>query len=284
MKPKTNIEEHLFKNLGAYQSIDTEEDWEKVRGRMSEDKSRRLSPLWRTAAAVILLLGVGFIAQKYLAPSPDMIAVLSGEKMKEVLLPDGSSVTMNKQAKLIYPEKFKRRQRELTLTGEAFFKVVSNPSQPFIVDVDEKALVRVLGTSFNISPDQSGESISVQVIEGRVAFSSILEGSEEIILVKDEQATLIEGSVILDDTVDRNFLSWKTGKLFFDNEYIGKVLRQLQSHYNIDMELDKSVPDDLSFTSTLDNQDLDSVLDEISLVLGLDYRYENEKVIFTLSE
>ena len=284
MKPKTNIEEHLTKNLGIYQSIDIEEDWKKVRKRMAQEKSIRLNPFWRIAAAVILLLGVGFIAQKYLAPSPQMIAVLSGEQMKEVILPDGSSVTMNKQAKLIYPEKFKRRQRELQLSGEAFFKVVSMPAKPFIVDVDQKARVRVLGTSFNIRPDQKNASVSVQVIEGRVAFSSLLRGSDEIILVKDEQATLIEGSVIQDDTVDRNFLSWKTGILFFDNEYLGKVLRQLQSHYNIDLELDKSVPDDLSFTSTLDNQDLESVLDEISLVLGLEYRYENEKVVFTLRE
>ena len=284
MKPKTNIEEHLFNNLGAYQSIDIEEDWKKVRGRMSEEKSRRLNPFWRSAAAVILILGVGFIAQKYLAPSPDMIAVLAGDQMKEVELPDGSSVTLNKQAKLIYPEKFKRRERELKLSGEAFFEVVSNPSQPFIVDVDQKALVRVLGTSFNISPDESGGSISVHVLEGRVAFSSTLEGSDEIILVKDEQATMREGSIIRDDTVDRNFLSWKTGKLFFYHEYIGEVLKQVQAQYEIEIVLHKTVPEGLSFTSTLDNQELESVLDEIALVLGLEYRYEDEKIVFTLQE
>ena len=283
MKPKTNIEEHLFKNLETYQSINIEEDWQKVRGRMSKETPRRISPFLRIAAAVILLLGVGFIAQKYLAPSPDMIAVLSGDQMKEVLLPDGSMVTLNKQAELVYPEKFKGRERVLKLRGEAFFEVMSNPSKPFLVDVDQKALIRVLGTSFNINPDASDESISVQVVEGRVAFSS-LEGSDEIILVKDEQATLTNGNLIREDTVDRNFLSWKTGLIFFENTSIGEVLKKLQVLYHIEMELHLSVPEELSFTSTLDNQDLESVLDEISLVLGLDYRYENEKVVFTISE
>ena len=283
MKPKTNIEEHLFKNLGTYQSIDIEGDWQKVKGRMSAEKSRQLSPFWQIAAAVILLLGVGFIAQKYLAPSPDMIAVLSGEQMKEVLLPDGSMVTLNRQAELVYPEKFNRRQRELKLRGEAFFEVVNNPSLPFVVDVDQKAMVRVLGTSFNIDHDASSEGISVQVMEGKVAFSS-LEGSDEIILVKDEQATFREGSITRDDGVDRNSMSWKTGVLYFENDDIGEVLKQLQVHYKIEIVLDQSVPGDLSFTSTLDKQELQSVLDEISLVLGLDYRYENEKVVFTLSE
>lgn len=283
MKPKTNIEEHLFKNLGTYQSIDLEEDWLKVQGRMNKETPRRLYPLWRVAAAVILLLGVGFIAQKYLAPSPDMIAVISGEQMKEVVLPDGSRVTLNSQAELLYPEKFSRRKRELKLKGEAFFEVVSNPSLPFQVDVDNKALVRVLGTSFNIDQDASGESISVQVMEGKVAFSSS-EGSDEIILIKDEQANLVAGIVAREDTVDRNFLSWITGTLFFVNASIGEVIMELQAHYKVEIELSMNVPEELSFTSTLDNQDLESVLDEISLVLGLNYQYEKEKVVITLSE
>jgi transmembrane sensor len=283
MKPKTDFEDHLFKNLGAYQSIDVAEDWQKVRKRMSQDKSIRLQPFWRVAAAVILLVGLGFIAQKYLAPAPEMMAVLAGDQMKEVSLPDGSLVTLNKQARLVYPEKFKGRQRALSLSGEAFFEVVSNPEKPFIVDVEQEAVVTVLGTSFNIRSKGSGELISVQVLEGRVSFSS-LESPDEIILVKDEQATLSKGTVTRDNEVDRNMLSWKTGKLFFENTRISDVLNQLQSHYQIKMELDKSVPEDLSFTSILDNQELESVLDELSLVLGLVYRIENDQVIFTKTE
>ena len=282
MKPKKDIEEHLFKNLGAFQSIDIEEDWQKVRGRIGFKKLRSMRHLWQTAAAVIMLLGVGFLTQKLVFPTPDMLAVQSGMQLKEVVLPDGSSVTMNKQAELVYPEKFNRRQRKLKLVGEAFFEVVSNPDLPFVVDVDQKALVQVLGTSFNISPDVNGESISVQVMEGKVAFSSTLKGSDRVILEKDEQATLSEGAITRADTVSLNFLSWKTGWLFFDHDNIAEVFRQLQAHYEVAFVLHKSVPRDLTFTSILDNQDLDSVLDEISMVLGLDYSYEDDKVVFTL--
>jgi ferric-dicitrate binding protein FerR (iron transport regulator) len=242
-----------------------------------------MNPPWRMAAAVILLLGIGFVAQKHLLPKPEMIAVLAGDQMREVELPDGSWVTLNRQAELIYPEKFKRRERAVKLSGKAFFQVESNPSSPFIVNVEEKALVRVLGTSFNISPDESGELISIQVLEGRVAFSSV-GGKDEVILEKDQQATLKGGTVKRDESVEKNFLSWKTGKLVFENEPIGEVLKQLAVHYQINIEFDESVPQELSFTSTIDNQELEDVLDEVSLVLGLEYRYENEKVVFTLSE
>ena len=284
MKPKTDIDERLLKNLEAFQSIDIEEDWQELRGRMGFRKQRSMRYIWQAAAAVVMLLGVGLLTQKLVFPTPDMLAVQSGNHLKEVVLPDGSLVTLNKEAELIYPEKFNRKQRKLKLVGEAFFKVVSNPDSPFVVDVDQKALVQVLGTSFNISPDVNGESISVQVLEGKVAFSSTLKGSDRIILTKDEQATLTAGTIIRADTVDLNFMSWKTGQLFFVYENIKEVCRQLEAHYEITCVLHESVPGDLSFTSTLDNQDLESVLDEISLVLRLDYSYEDDKVVFTLPE
>jgi transmembrane sensor len=281
MKPKTDIDERLLKNLETFQSIDIEEDWQKVRGRMGFEKQRSIRYLWQTAAAVVMLLGVGFLTQKLVFPTPDILTVQSGKQMKEVVLPDGSSVTLNKQAKLFYPEKFNRKQRKLTLVGEAFFEVVSNPELPFVVDVDQKALVQVLGTSFNISPDVNGESISVQVMEGRVVFSSTLKGSDKVILAKDEQATLSAGTIIRDDTVSLNFLSWKTGTLFFDHAYLKDVFKQLEAHYEIDIVMHKSVPNNLTLTSILDNQDLESVLDEIAMVLGLDFSYENDKIVFT---
>ena len=284
MKPKTDIDKRLLKNLEAFQSIDIEEDWQKLRGRMGFRKQRSMRYIWQAAAAVVMLLGVGLLTQKLVFPTPDMLAVQSGNHLKEVVLPDGSLVTLNKEAELIYPEKFNRKQRKLKLVGEAFFKVVSNPDSPFVVNVDQKALVQVLGTSFNISPDVNGETISVQVLEGKVAFSSAKKGSDRIVLTKDEQATLTAGTIIRADTVDLNFMSWKTGQLFFIYENIKEVCRQLEAHYEITIVLHESVPGDLSFTSTLDNQDLESVLDEISLVLGLDYSYEDDKVVFTLPE
>jgi len=283
MKPKEKFEEHRFRNLGKFQSIDVEEDWQKVRGKIGFQKKRRLSSYWNVAAAAILILGVGYLAQRYLAPSPEMISVLSGDQVKEFTLPDGSLVTLNKQAELVYPEKFKRRQRELKLIGEAFFKVASNPASPFLLEVEQKALVKVLGTSFSIKPGKKNSSISVQVMEGRVAFSS-LEGINQIILEKDQQATLSELGIIRDDTVDRNFISWRTGKLFFHLDGIEDVLKQVQEHFDIEIVLHNSVPRDILFTSTMDNQDLESVLDEISMVLGLNYRYEGKKVIFTQQE
>ena len=114
-----------------------------------------------------------------------------------VTLQDGSRVSLNSNSELLYPEKFRGKKRAVRLTGEAFFEVEEYPEKPFLVNIEEKAMVEVLGTSFNIRSDPSGEAISVLVVEGRVALSNVVGDAEGknpgLILEKDEQATLIDG-------------------------------------------------------------------------------------------
>ena len=283
MKPKKNFEEARFKYLDAFQSIDTEMDWQKVRGRIGFGKKKTMNRIWWAAAAVIILLGVGVLTQPYTLISPDMVIAQAGDDQKEVVLPDGSMVTLNKEAELVYPEKFRRKSREIQLSGEAFFKVESDPGRPFLVNVRQEAVVEVLGTSFNIRSGEEIGSISVHVVEGRVAFSQAGQESSSITLEKDEQASLSGGMIAKEQVRSKNFLSWKTGILFFEQARIGEVVTELENFYGLDIILEHNVPGDLLFTSIIDNQVLESVLEEMTLVLGLGYAFDNDKVIISSS-
>ncbi len=279
MEPKHNFEETDYSFLESYQSIDETKDWEIVKERIGFGPKRTLYRNWWSAAAVILLLGVGFLAQQTWFSSPGMLVAQAFESGQEVLLPDGSTVVLNKEAELAYPEKFHRNNREVQLSGEAYFEVEGDPDHPFVVNIGEKARVEVLGTKFNIRSGGAEESIGVQVVEGRVAFSQTDGNLIHIELGKGEQAILDDGALIKQDVGNPNFLSWKTGILYFDQSPIGEVAQQLEAYYGQDIDLDKSLTDNLTFTSIIDNQDLESVLDEISLVLGLRYTYQNQKVL-----
>jgi len=283
MKPKKNFEEARFKYLDAFQSIDTEMDWQKVRGRIGFGKKKTMNRIWWAAAAVIILLGVGIITQPSTLISPDMVIARAGDDQKEVALPDGSMVTLNKEAELVYPEKFRRRSREIQLSGEAFFKVESDPGSPFLVDVRQEAVVEVLGTSFNIRSGEETGSISVYVVEGRVAFSQTGHESAPVILEKDEQATMSGGMIAKEQVRSKNYLSWKTGILYFEQAKIGEVVTELENYYGLDIILEHNVPGNLLFTSIIDNQVLESVLEEMALVLGLNYAFDNEKVVISYS-
>lgn len=288
MKPKNDSENPLFSQLGTFQSIDTEGDWNKLRQdigfeKKTDQRNGSLFKFWWTAAAVILLLGIGFLSKQYVFSSQEMIIALAGETPREVQLPDGSLVTLNSMSEISYPEKFRKGKREVLLSGEAFFKVERNPQKPFMVCIEEKAMVEVLGTSFNIRSGKNCEHISVLVLEGRVAFSDAEEKLSPLILGKNEQATLSNGILYQEEAINLNMLSWKTGILYFDQSLIGDVVNQIESFYQRKIVLEEDIPDDLKFTSTIDNQDLESVLDELSLVLGLAISFENDHILISLS-
>ena len=150
-----------------------------------------------------------------------------------------------------------------------------------MVSIEEKAMVEVLGTSFNIRSEERGESISLLVVEGRVALSDAKGDLPGLILEKNEQATFRRGILQREEAVNKNMLSWKTGILFFDQSFIGDVVNQLETHYKRDILLNEDIPGDLMFTSTIDNQNLESVLEELSLVLGLTVSYEDDKILIS---
>lgn len=289
MKTEHNSEDYNFSKLETFQSIDMEKDWARVSQRIGFEKNqqnsaggkRKLALTWRVAASIIVILGIGYLSQHFLFSPPTMISIQSGEQLKEVVLPDGSLVSLNQHAELSYPEKFSPNTREVSLKGEAFFEVEGNPNKPFLVSIEKKALVEVLGTSFNIRSEQSGENISVLVVGGSVALSPGQENKSGITLRKGEQATLREGKIHRVEAININMLSWKTGILRFNQSFIAYVVTHLENHYKREIILESNVPNDLKFTSTIENQDLESVLEELALVLGLLISYEDDKVFIS---
>jgi len=275
-QPEHTIGNPLYSNLEKYQSIDMEKDWENVRDKAGLGKRRKVSHYWRVAAIAIVILGVGFLSKQYIL-APDLLFLETAENRAEVVLPDGSLVHLNSHSRLTYPEKFKRN-RNVSLSGEGFFEVKKDQKRPFKVDVLELASVEVLGTSFNVNASNENKTVSVQVVEGKVSFSANKIDGTGTILVMNEQAVLKDGEILKNDRPNRNFLSWKTGIIYFDREKISRVIDILNSYYNREFIIDPSVDKDLVFTSTIDNQELEDVLEEISLVLKLIITYSPDAI------
>ncbi len=266
----------LYSNLEKYQSIDVDKDWEDVREKAGLGKRRKVSLFWRVAAIAIVILGVGFLSKQYILV-PDLLFIKTGEKHAEILLPDGSLVHLNSHSMLTYPEKF-RKSRQVSLNGEGFFEVKRDPQRPFLVIINELASVEVLGTSFNVNAIPEGQTIKVQVVEGKVSFSANKQNGPGTILVMNEQAVLRDGEILKDDLPNKNFLSWKTGIIYFEQENVSSVLDILSSYYNREFIMGPGVDTDLVFTSTIINQELEDVLEELSLVLELKITYNPDAI------
>jgi len=284
---KHMIDDRLFRNLDKFRSLNTEKDWMKVKERMDlhsashpQVKGKRKNPVWywSAAAMIIIILGVGWLTGSRLVTPVRMVVATTGELKKEFHLPDGSMVSLNRNSELSYPERFGRRAREISFAGEGYFDVTHNPDKPFKIHIAGLAGVEVLGTAFNINTLQEDHTVKVHVVSGRVAFYSIQTPGTRTILQHDEQAILRDGSINHGTTEDQNFLSWKTGVLIFDQEPVTNVLEDLSNYYDRNFILDSQVGENIRFTSVIDNQDLQSVLEELRLVLGLEYRTEGDTI------
>lgn len=98
-------------------------------------------------------------------------------------LSDGSTVYLSPYTTLIYPQQFGDNSRTVELKkGSAFFKVAHDEDRPFSV-ISDGITTRVLGTTFNVSKQDS--SINITVASGKVMVSS---KQQSLSLIANEQA------------------------------------------------------------------------------------------------
>jgi transmembrane sensor len=157
-----------------------------------------------------------------------------------VTLPDGTKVWLNAETSLRYPTTFTGAERNVELTGEAYFEVAKNAKQPFIVRSGDAA-VRVLGTHFNIMAYGDEPTLKTTLTEGSVAMS---KNGEEVILKPGQGGTVSAGSnqiSVAAADVDQD-LAWKNGQFYFNKTELTAIMKQLARWYNLEIRYAGKVP------------------------------------------
>ena len=178
----------------------------------------RLYPVrtFAAAAAVVLLCLSVWAAYLYMQPvSIQTVTTLA--ETRTILLPDGTSVTLNHYSSLSYPKQFKSDNREVELSGEAYFEVSKSKKHPFIVQT-ETIDVQVLGTHFNVDAYPDNPDVKTTLLTGSVAVSNknnsvhmVLKPNEVAIYNKVEQKLTRK---VLENAGDE--VSWRHGEFIFD--------------------------------------------------------------------
>lgn len=263
--------------LSLFADIDIENEWnvflenvdpEKENYR-SKQKSDTWKPLMRIAAIIIAGLVLS-ISGYFIYRGLKYEKLYAKNEVLEVSLPDGSSVTLNRGSKLIYPEKFAHR-REVTLNGEAFFEVSEDPDHPFIVQSGD-IRVEVVGTAFNFYAFRKENVIQVIVESGKVAVYNENESSgRKDFLEKGERMIYSrkDGVRTIQPNTDMNYKSWKTGILKFDNSSLQYVVNLLEKHYRSRITLVNPMLNECRITVSFNNKSLDYILETITETLGL---------------
>ncbi len=282
MKSEFNDENSiLWKRLeGVYNKtfFNKEDAKENLRSRLLRKK--RALTIWKysAAASIVLIIGLSFLLfNSDLVKQNKMQLFTSGNSVREINLPDSSTVWLNSNSTLSLPENFSSKHRKLFLKGEAFFEVHKDKNHSFRVFTGN-SVTEVLGTSFNIISDSISGNTGLLVSSGKVAFYSKGDKKNRKILTPGEYAIYDSGNnnITLLQNPNPNCISWKTGTLKFYNTPIEEVCRDLSKHFKKNITSDE-INNNLKLTGTFYNDSLEDILATIRITLDIEFNIDDNQ-------
>ncbi|HXD79200.1 MAG TPA: FecR family protein, partial [Puia sp.] len=195
-----------------------------------------------------------------------------------IILPDGTRAWLNASSSLRYPTTFYGPDRDVSLTGEAYFEVAPNPSQPFKV-VAGGTTIDVLGTHFDVMAYDDEPVVATTLLEGSV---KVLSGPQQMRLAPGEQSRLqktdrrlYSAQVDVDEAI-----AWKNGVFRFTSEDIHSVMRKLARWYDVEVKYEGEV--DQHFTGAVPRDaDISALLKTMELTNAVRFRVEGRTVTVT---
>ena len=251
-----------FDSTRAYNAI--------LEKRGKSPKVVRLRPrakLWRVAAAIAVIFAVSLV---YISTLDERITTEYAERA-EITLPDNSEVVLNADTQITYDEAKWAKNRDIKLSGEAFFIVAKG--QTFTVKT-QAGTVEVLGTQFNV--ENRGDFFEVTCYEGVVGVTYNKQVTE---LTAGQSFIVIDGKITESTSVPGSAPSWLGDESSFKSIPLAYVFDELERQYNIRVQADNI---DLSqlFTGTFSNTNLNLALESISTPTRLAYDVQGNKVRF----
>lgn len=197
-------------------------------------------------------------------------------------LPDGTRVWLNAASSIRYPVAFSGKERRVEMSGESYFEVAPDTKKPFIVAINNKAAVEVLGTSFNINAYTDEAHISTTLLDGRIRISGPGTAKMPVVLKPGQQAQLRHEALSVNNNPDiEKVMAWKNGLFNFEDMGLKEMMRQLERWYDIEVIYEGNVPDVPFFGKMSRALDLSTVLSALK-GFGLNFRIEeNRKLIIT---
>ena len=190
-------------------------------------------------AAILILFWGGTKLYETTSVKENVIAyqtlyVPAGQRA-ELILPDSTHVWLNARSKLVYPISFGKDIRQVELNGEAYFDVIHNEKQPFVVKTPQMD-IQVLGTEFNVTAYSSSSDFEVALLRGCIELSSPRLSSNYRMKEK-EHIILQNNKLISKDISDYDYFRWKEGLICFNNESVATIIEKLKLYYDIDIEV-----------------------------------------------
>jgi transmembrane sensor len=312
-----------MKQLG----INTETQAEAVAGTQAGLRSKTKFLLLSLSFLLLCLAGYQFRSLFFSGTVEKLAAermVANGDKSEistrygsrtKLLLPDSTQVWLNSGSKLTYDKTYGNGTREVSLSGEAYFDVVKNPTHPFVihtVNID----IKVLGTAFNVKSFPNEKNTETSLIRGSIEVTFKNRPSEKIILkpneklitaneepVKDSaqkeaqqekskpatakeaarQDPLVMVSHLTYEPHDGTIVetSWMENKLIFRSETFEELAIKLERWYGISIRFTDEEIKPRRLTGVFENESLQQALEALQLITPFAYKMNKSEVMIS---
>lgn len=248
-----------FNETVAYETISTQISKKPV------SKNQWLKPVFRIAALIALSISVYY----YTTTLNTTISTFTAEKTN-FTLPDNSQVSLNTASKITYNKNKWSNNRELTLEGEAYFKV--EKGSKFHVKTTA-GMVTVLGTQFLV--ENRDNIFEVICYEGSVQVTT---NNKNTVLKPGNQFLILDGSFIEREKEEATAPAWLNNESHFKSMPYKFVLSELERQYQLTIDT-KNINTSTLFTGKFVHNDLELALKAITLPLNITYSKEKDLIV-----
>lgn len=271
----------------------TPEEKEKVRERLRSAVLRKTHPTpdaigirpWKrliTAAAMIAgVVWACWLWRDYsTSQDKNRVFVFSSDahSIQQLLLPDSTEVILNYNSSIQYGKVYNEKDRRVSVSGEAWFKVHKDNLRPFIVLADNIE-VRALGTAFNVEARAKESQIRVALLEGKVAVYPTDSVTQKTLLspghlLRYERAT----KSFVTTAITTNVTAWTTGGLSFNGIPLTETLDRLAAHYRLHIVYPSGKLAGKTVTSSFEKTSWQNALSNILFVHDLNYTIKDSLI------
>ena len=270
----------------------------------------------------LLIIGTHIITRHFSNQKPstyvnEMIYEAHYGSRAYAVLPDGSKVWLNSGSKLIILSGYNIHDREVKLTGEAFFDVETDIEKPFIVQVGELS-VKATGTAFNIKAYPEEEQITTTLVEGTVFVKGLSDQKKEFELkmnpkqsvsywrqggdiseekeyidtinsavelkIEETNNNILSSPTIINHVNTEALTSWMKNRWIIDNEDFGSLAIQLERRYNVEIRFESEKLKEYYFTGTIERETVEQMFDAFRYSIPLKYVIDKGIVTITLDK
>lgn len=267
----------------------------------ARNKSRRTLFVWVGAVAAVIISVILF-SQKvwkgeysgWRVEVSKNHSVIETEERKKLVLPDGSTVWLNKGSDLSYDVDFGVTNRNIKLSGEAFFDVVHLRNLPMTIHTGI-VNINVKGTAFNVSAYSQDNKVETSLIRGSIelvirdkpSHKILLKPNEKIVVSYDSKNDSVlvkkpeEVKVKIDKLAAEQHtglipeIAWIENKLVFQNESLESVVEKMIRWFDEEIVIKDNALAREKFTGVFESETLEQALD--ALKMTYDFKYKKNK-------